>query len=382
MNRVKAEILNSYASDKIMGPAASERSTAAVAALKADPRYRELRRRLAQTAFFERDPWGFAARIGVLAALVVGAYAVLLGAAHGWLRALAIVVAGVALVQCAFIAHEAAHGAISKRPRVVSAIGHLFTTFLVGYSFAYFRRSHELHHYHVNEGTIDPDTISSMFSVDAPSARAKRGLGRWLTRHQVIAMPVLSPLWAFGMKWDGLTYLWRNRRAQWVDCVVIALHAVSWLVLPALVIGWTTALVNYLGWTVVAGLYLKLIVTVNHVGTVYPTAEEARTTSFFEQQVATSRNIRGPAVLDYLFIGLNMQIEHHLFPFVASTRLRAGRAIVRELCREQGLPYREQGYMQAIAEVYRHLARVGRHVEPEAGEPARTERSSRQCTYL
>lgn len=369
MNRYKAEILDGYASDKILaGPYATAASRAAAAALKADPRYAELRRRLAGTAFFTPAPWSNAARMAVLMALAVASYAALihpsLGPAHPGLRLAAIALAGFTMVQCSFLAHEAAHGAISRRPRVIEAIGQLFTTFWVGYSFGYFRRSHDLHHYHVNERAVDPDTLSNLFSVNEHSARAKHGLGRWITRHQTIMMPVMSPLWAVGMKWDGLTYLWRNRRTCWLDCAVIGLHTAFWLVVPALVIGWGASLANYFAWTAVAGVYLKIIIPVNHVA--MPTlGPEHAATDFLTQQTAASRNIAGPAVLDHLFIGLNLQIEHHLFPFVPTARLRAGRAVVRAFCDEHGLPYLEQGYGRALADVYRHFAHVARFASAE-----------------
>ena len=382
MNRFKAAILDGYASDKILaGPSATVGSRAAAAALKADPRYAELRRRLAETEFFRPAPWAYAARIAVLLALAAASYAALIhagpGAGHLGLRLAGFAVAGFTMVQCSFLAHEAAHGAISRKPRVIEAIGQLFTTFWVGYAFAYFRRSHDLHHYHVNERAVDPDTQSNLFSVNEHSARTKRGLGRWITRHQTIMIPVMSPLWAVGMKWDGLTYLWRNRRACWLDCAMIAMHTVLWLVIPGLVLGWGAALANYFGWTAVAGVYLKIIIPVNHVATTTLGPEQAPAIDFLAQQTATSRNITGPAIFDHLFdrlfdhlfIGLNLQIEHHLFPFVPSTRLRAGRAIVRAFCREHGLAYLEQGYAGALADVYRHFGQVARFVDPEVTRP-------------
>ena len=44
------------------------------------------------------------------------------------------------------------------------------------------------------------------------------------------------------------------------------------------------------------------------------------------RQILTSRNIRPSLVVDYLYGGLNYQIEHHLFPAMPSVNLRrAGR---------------------------------------------------------
>ncbi|NUQ78665.1 MAG: acyl-CoA desaturase, partial [Polyangiaceae bacterium] len=265
---------------------------------------------------------------------------------------------GFALVQGGFISHEAAHGAISKRRLVGEVVGQCFQTLLVGLAFSYFRRSHALHHAHVNEDGLDPDAESDLLSVFPASARRKRGLGRLTTRFQHVLVVLLCPTWGLGLKWDALTYVLRNPGRTRVDQVALALHALLWLGVCGWVLGPVDALVNYLGWLGFASVYMFLVIPFNHVGK--PQIEDGERVSFLEQQIATTRNLRTSFLVDIVSMGQSCHVEHHLFPSVPTTRLGRGRQVLRDFCREEGLPYREYRYVEAMGEALRHLARVAR----------------------
>ena len=61
-----------------------------------------------------------------------------------------------------------------------------------------------------------------------------------------------------------------------------------------------------------AGLYLALAVAPNHKGMPHLVGRSAAVVS--RAQVLSSRNIVPRPITDFVFGGLNYQIEHHLFP--------------------------------------------------------------------
>jgi fatty acid desaturase len=146
-------------------------------------------------------------------------------------------------------------------------------------------------------------------------------------------------------------------------------HFALWCSLPVHYLGWSGAALCYAAGTMFTGIYLGFIIPVNHVGmpTVDPAGLTAR--SFIVQQLTTTRNIESSAVRDFLMIGQGSQIEHHLFPWAPTFRLRRGRPIVRAFCREHGLPYHECSYSAALREVHHHFSRLARMA---AHAPART----------
>ena len=64
--------------------------------------------------------------------------------------------------------------------------------------------------------------------------------------------------------------------------------------------------------------------------------------------------------MDFLYGGLNYQIEHHLFPNLARNRLPACRQLVREFCSQAGLPYTEEGVLASYRSLLRELHLAGR----------------------
>jgi fatty acid desaturase len=350
-------VLDDYVSPKLVsGPRGLGR----------DPQYRELTRRLNEIGFFRASAWSFAWRSIAFAGAYVAAYLYLLTGPTLGGQLLACGVIGFAHVHSNFVAHDAAHGALTKNQVVVSVIGQVFDTLLGGYSFAYFRRSHDLHHYHCNEVDYDPNTMELVFSMNEHAYHKTSAFTRAATRVQHVLIPLLYPLWPLLLRGVGIAYVIRNLPKTMTDAVFLLGHVVLWFVLPVYYLGWWSALFAYLGMTAVAGIYIGLIIPINHLGMPTVDAEAARSTSFIEQQVTTSRNLTSSPIRDFLFIGQNSQIEHHLFPWAPTFNLGRGRKIVRAFCEERGISYHECTYPRALVEVHRHLTKMARYAQRDA----------------
>src|SRR6266540_17384 len=83
--------------------------------------------------------------------------------------------------------------------------------------------------------------------------------------------------------------------------------------------------------------------------------------SFIEQQVVTSRNVRGGLLTDVMLVGLNWQTEHHLFPATPRNKLRRIEPLLRQTCQELGLAYTSCGFIETNQAIVRQLADVGRY---------------------
>merc|ERR1711988_1344726 len=60
----------------------------------------------------------------------------------------------------------------------------------------------------------------------------------------------------------------------------------------------------------------------------------------------TTMNVATSPLLDWVHIGLQFQIEHHLFPRLPRHNLRAAREYVRPLCKKHRIPYVEPGFLE------------------------------------
>ena len=109
-----------------------------------------------------------------------------------------------------------------------------------------------------------------------------------------------------------------------------ALYSAAVFTVPSPLSGVVFVLVNQ----AVFGLYLGAVFAPNHKGmAVYRDGVEL---DWLHRQVLTSRNIRPGTFDDFVFGGLNYQIEHHLFPSMPRANLRRVRPIVRTYCDSTG----------------------------------------------
>ncbi|MGQ0666564.1 MAG: fatty acid desaturase family protein [Nitrospiraceae bacterium] len=293
------------------------------------------------------------------------AYATLLTGPGLALRGLAIIALAFLSLHAGFLAHEAGHGAMTRNRVAAGCVGQLFNTLLTGLCYSYFSHIHRRHHPHCNDRSRDPDMQSEFFSMYPQSARAKKGLGRLITKYQAVLIWILVWLQGFTLKIDSLQFLRRNHRTTRVDQVMLALHFGLWFVPSVLTLGVADAVLNYVLMTLLIGGYTGTIFLVNHIGT--RVIEPDESLSHFLHEIAVTRNLGSSRLHDFFFGGLNNHIEHHLFPSMPTARLRNARRITREFCSRHGIAYREMSWFAAAHEVARHFKAMSTLV-PDHGE--------------
>ncbi|MDB4991590.1 MAG: fatty acid desaturase, partial [Myxococcaceae bacterium] len=124
-------------------------------------------------------------------------------------------------------------------------------------------------------------------------------------------------------------------------------HYALWVGLPALYFGFLPAFALYMVLWAVVGSMLAVIFTPAHLG--LPLLVDQH--HDWRHQLETTRNIRTPRWLSYFYVGLDYQIEHHIFPQIPHQNLPRASAIMRRWCGEVGLPHREIGYVAALVSV-------------------------------
>lgn len=105
------------------------------------------------------------------------------------------------------------------------------------------------------------------------------------------------------------------------------------------------------------GLYIGLTFAPNHKG--MPLVDDESGMDFVRCQVLTSRNLKKGRLSDYVFGPLASQIEHHLFPAMATNNGRKAEPLVKAFCRERSISYYETGVFRAYREILQHLYEVG-----------------------
>jgi fatty acid desaturase len=301
----------------------------------------------------------------VLFAGVLAFTLLVLPAGWGW-TALAALAVGFTSRQLGIIGHDAGHLAVFRRERPNWLLGQFCLDLVLGMSFWSWRERHNLHHVLTNDIEDDPDLeLGGLFTLDPAEAASQRGWRRWITRYQAyLFIPLVTLTLDLAFRLDGWRYVFGQLRGwrRTNEIGLLLLSTALWAS-PFLLLGWRW-LAIYLGAQWVGNLYLGLVFAPNHKG--MPTWAAGRKLSFLDRQVLSSCNIRSGLVEDYLYCGLNYQIEHHLFPTMPRVNFRRAQAIVRPYCASIELSYEDLSplgaYRQAVGEMNRCGRATGLHI--------------------
>lgn len=321
---------------------------------------------LREASVFVPMPGYYLRKLGEVLVLWAACLTVLLQFRHSpWVVGVGPVLA-LATGQTVLLAHDAVHGsAFTSRSAWEALLKRTLPHFLIGLlsggSSSWWKQSHNAHHVASNDPVRDPDIDYPFLAFDLEQAREKSPVFHAILRNQHLLVWFMLPAVAITMRIYSAAFLIRRmrrspaQRARYgLELGVMLTH---WLAYSCLI----AALPTLTALGVVAlhqagfAVYLALITASNHWAMPMPNAEQL---SFLEHQVTTSRNIRGGALVRFLYGGLDSQIEHHLFMGLARPRLRVARPIVRAFCLQRGIAYVEESPAEAIRLVYRRLRSV------------------------
>ncbi|HSV41469.1 MAG TPA: acyl-CoA desaturase [Nocardioidaceae bacterium] len=260
--------------------------------------------------------------------------------------------------QIAFFSHDAAHRQIVRGARGVACLCLIHGNLLNGLSFGWWVDKHNAHHAHPNDLETDPDVAVGAFVFDSGQAVVRTGFGAWMTRHQAwLFFPTLT-LEAFNLRISSVrAVLVPGLRYRTREGVLLLAHFSWYATLLVSTMTWAQGLVFVAVHQALFGLYLGCSFAPSHKG--MPALTAAQSADPLLRQVLASRNIRGGHALDLALGGLNLQIEHHLFPSMPRPNLRRARPIIERHCGNRGIPYVETTLFRSYGIALSHLHHVG-----------------------
>lgn len=338
---------------------------------------KELREELKAAGVFDRDAgraWRKWASL-LTAALTATAAAALLPSAldlPGPAALLLLPFAAVLWTAFAMTGHEGAHKSMASSSRHNSAMLHLTFPLISGLGAHHWKWKHNLlHHQHPNVPGQDFDLQMWPMASHAQDYAAASPLRQLFIRHgQQWAFWPLTALLPYAMRLNSWRILLRTARkdgigkAWLLDAGCLLGHLTLWLVLPSLVVGFGTAFAFYAALWSMVGVCLSLVFAPAHVGM---PIQQTHPDDWLGQ-LQTTRNLRMPGWLSYLFIGLDYQVEHHLFPGVSQFQLPKAAAITKAWAARHGLPYHEIDYGAGVVDVTRYLGRAWREPTVAVGD--------------
>jgi fatty acid desaturase len=324
------------------------------------PKLGTLRIELAEAGLFEHRElrsWG---KLAVLLGAIAGGLTAI--ALVGWWIAIPLVPVLAALCTAtAMFGHEGSHRSFSASPTRNSIIAYFAFPVFGGLSTLYWREKHDrLHHGHPNVEGVDPDIKPFPF-VSSRGDHEKCGpKSRWFQRNlQRWVFWPMATLMALGMRRSSLVHLFsypkRNGgrdRAWWIDLACLTVHYAGWLVVPSLIWGPLVGFALYSAIWAGVGVCLALVFAPAHMGLPVTNGQQHD----WIHQLETTRNLEMPRFFSFFFIGLDYQVEHHLFPKIPHKHLPRAAEITAAWCKREGVPYQSEPYPTALADAARFMA--------------------------
>ena len=318
--------------------------------------YAQLKRLVKDAGLLAKSPGHYAVKMVVNMSLLALSVAVLTLVDSVWLQMLNSAFLAFIIVQISSTGHDLGHNQVFRSSRNNDSLG-LFVSFLIGINRTWWVEKHNEHHSNPNDLDMDPDIELPVIAFSEDQARGMKGIARLIVKYQAFLFYPLVCFEGFVLKYSGIRYMLGNRlRFPIAEPIMMAGHVgiyagLVFLSLPV----WQGLLfiaVNQL----LIGLYIGSTFAPNHKGMMV--LDGKTQLDFLRRQVLTSRNVKSSPLNDFLYGGLNYQIEHHLFPSMPRNRLKEAQKIVIPFCEEHSISYHQTGVVQSQREILQYLHSV------------------------
>lgn len=320
--------------------------------------FAELLRRVKAEGLLDLQPRYYAGRLALNSSLLIVGFVAFFALGASWWTLLVAVWMGFCGGQSAFMWHDAGHKSMVRSKTIANLVGFAHANFVNGISYGWWVNHHNRHHSHPNHLDFDPDIgrRTAVFDTKQYAKRTRRQ--KFIVRHQSTLFFVLLVCELFKMQMTAYRNIARGQvKHPVMEASIIAARAVIYLGLVFWILTPLQAVAFVLVQQACQGVYFGMIFAPNHKGMDLRDGEE-ESLDWLQRQVLTSRNIRPSWLMDFLYGGLNYQIEHHLFPAMPQKSLPRARELTREYCAERGIPYHETGFFSSYREVASFLHKV------------------------
>ncbi len=320
--------------------------------------YAELKQLVKNKGLLDKQPKYYTYKILSTVALLALSVAFLLLVHNFWLQLLNAAFLAFVFGQIGFLGHDGGHRQIFKATWKNDVIILLQGNLLVGMSYSWWNNKHNAHHSHPNQLDTDPDIGIPAISFTEEEALSKRHFLRFLAKYQAFFFFPLLTLVGMDLQRVSILYLLKTKVQRPVaEISLIILHYVLYFGLVFSQLNLWQGIIFILVHQALFGLYLGMTFAPNHKGMLI--LEKETKMDFLQRQVITARNVHSHPFNDYMYGGLNYQIEHHLFPSMPRNNLKKAQKIIREYCVSHSISYYETSSIQSFKEILSFLHEIG-----------------------
>ena len=337
--------------------------------------FRAARQEMLRRGLFQTD-YRYYAKLGCWLCLLftsaLGLSLGYIGSGSAGLRLLGAAVMGVCWQQMAGLGHDLGHSGVTHNFHTDHIIGSVMSA-LMGLSVGWWKSDHNTHHVVCNAVEHDPNIQHMpMLAItekifEQPKfwdTYHKKWVGmdfaaRLLVSYQHIFFYPLMAVGRINLYVQGFLYILTGAdRHNYPKTELVGLAAFfAWLsavayAQPSWQLGALWVLVSH----AVSGLlHVQIVLSHWSMETYKGSPYTSKETEWYLMQMRTTMNVKTHPLLDWLHIGLQFQIEHHLFPRLPRHNLRKAKVLVEAICKKHNIHYHEPAFFEGNLEMWRAL---------------------------
>mmetsp|Transcript_5783 Transcript_5783/g.8134 ORF Transcript_5783/g.8134 Transcript_5783/m.8134 type:complete len:545 (+) Transcript_5783:74-1708(+) len=337
--------------------------------------FRAIRQELLRRGLFETDMRFYAKMAAWLVSLFLLSLYLSLGCASTTARMVGAAVMGLFWQQLAGIGHDMGHSGITHNFHLDHSVCSKLVCFM-GISVCWWKRNHNTHHIVCNSIEHDPD-IQHMpalavtpeifkkpfWSTYYNELKAMDRITKFMVSYEHLLFYPIMMVARFNLYAQSLIQLFAKEPLHYRKTELCA-FAIYFTWIGSLVLSLPTWS-ETLGWLLVSHamsglLHVQICCSHFSMETYHGHAYNDADDEWYITQLKTTMNFDTPPALDWVHIGLQFQIEHHLFPRLPRHNLREARTLVKEVCKKHNIRYHEPGFFQANLETLQCLWRTAK----------------------
>ncbi|MDP9072717.1 MAG: acyl-CoA desaturase [Actinomycetota bacterium] len=320
-----------------------------------EDRFTELMHEVKAAGLLDPKPAYYMVKISSSLALLGVGWAAFALVGNSWWQLVVAALLGFCYTQLGFVGHDIGHRQVARSRTGQDLLGWSHGNLLLGFSYGWWVRHHNKHHSYPNHLERDSDiTRRRVIFIPEQGPTRKGRPKQFIVRHQHVLFYPLLMTEGLGLRVASFKAVKdREMRRPALEGVLVAIHLVAYITAVATALPPVKAVVFVLVHQALFGLYIGSVFAPNHKG--MPIQRPDQQWDWLTRQVVTSRNLRSSHLTDFVYGGLNYQIEHHLFPTMPRKNLRHARPIVMRYCHERGIRYYEVSVARSFVEILGHL---------------------------
>ena len=257
------------------------------------------------------------------------------------------------LVQGGMLGHDLSHGQVFLSKSDNHSWGVIMWGLIGGLSEGGWYDKHNAHHKHVNHNGLDPDlNIPFIFSdvqLESKTALTKK----FIQPYQHILFFVLLPfVYPNFVLWSTLRVFGSMSTINVLEAFLMIVHFAVFFYVPLAFLPLHVALIFFAVTFITIGTYMGMVFAPNHKGEMVIAADAEHT---WVHQITATRNLHYWFPTFIIFAGLDLQVEHHLFPSMPRFNYPKAQKFVKEFCKENDIRYYETSWTGSMKEIYESL---------------------------